>query len=193
MSIGGTMLSLNAAGNRTKPDQAWNDGFGATGGGLSTVFARPAFQDHEQSVVGDARGTPDISMSAAVNGAVVLYASFKDFEDSPPGPDDWSLVGGTSEATPLFAGIVALVDQAVGHRVGDLDPLLYSHASIPGLVDVTKGNNSFAGVTGFNAGPGYDLATGLGTVDADQFVMGLVHLIGSSAPPPPPTTVPPPG
>jgi len=77
--------------------------------------------------------------------------------------------------------------------VGDLDPLLYSHASIPGLVDVTKGNNSFAGVTGFNAGPGYDLATGLGTVDADQFVMGLVHLIGSSPPPPPPTTVPPPG
>jgi subtilase family serine protease len=178
-SVGGTMLTLNAAGNRIKPDQVWNDGFGAGGGGLSTVFARPSFQDHEQNLVGDARGTPDVSMSAAVNGGVVVYYSFKDFGQSPPvtGPE-WQIVGGTSEATPLFAGIVAIADQAVGHPLGDLNPLLYSHTSIPGVVDVTKGNNSFDGVTGFSAGPGYDLASGVGTIDAFQFVNEVVHLVG---------------
>jgi len=178
-SVGGTMLSLNAAGDRTQPDQVWNDGFGAGGGGLSAVFARPAFQDHVQGVVGDQRGSPDISMSAAVNGGVVVYYTFKDFTQAPPvsGPE-WQIVGGTSEAQPLFAGIVAIADQAVGHSLGYLNPLLYSHTSIPGIVDITKGNNSFAGVTGYDAGPGYDLASGLGTIDAYQFVTGLVHLAG---------------
>ncbi len=164
-AVGGTMLSLNAVGNRTKPDQVWNDGFGAGGGGLSTVFSRPAFQDHVQDVVGDARGVPDVSMSAAVNGAVDIYYSFKDYTQSPPVPGpEWQIFAGTSEATPLFAGIVAIADQAVGHPLGDLNPLLHSHSSFPGIVDVTKGNNSFAGVTGFDAGPGYDLASGLGTI-----------------------------
>jgi hypothetical protein len=67
-SVGGTQLHLDAAGNRLAPDQVWNDGFGAAGGGLSQVFSRPDFQKHVRSVVGDSRGTPDISMSAAVDG-----------------------------------------------------------------------------------------------------------------------------
>ena len=176
-SVGGTMLKLSATGNRLAPDTVWNDGFGAGGGGLSTVFARPAFQNHVQSVVGGARGTPDISMSAAVNGGVVVYYSFKDYGQSPPvsGPE-WQIVGGTSEASPLFSGVVAIADQAVGHPLGDLNPILYAHpsqASSDGIVDVTKGNNSFAGVTGFTAGAGYDLASGNGTVDGYQFVEAL--------------------
>jgi subtilase family serine protease len=178
-SVGGTQLSLDANGNRLAPDVVWNDGFGAGGGGQSTVFTRPAFQDGVQGVVGAARGTPDISMSAAVDGAVDVFYSFDDYGQSPTatGPE-WQIVGGTSEASPLFSGIVALADQAAGYRLGWLNPTLYARAgtgSLGGLVDVTSGNNSFAGVTGFNALPGYDMASGLGTVDAAAFVANLAQ------------------
>ena len=171
--VGGTMLSLDANGNRTAPDVVWNDGYGAGGGGLSTVFERPSYQNGVQSVVGDQRGVPDISMSAAVNGAVNVYYSFTDYSQSPTfvGPE-WQIVGGTSEASPLFAGVIALADQAAHHDLGFVNPLLYKIASNPdsGIVDVTSGNNSFNGVTGFNAGAGYDLASGLGTIDVAKFV-----------------------
>ena len=174
-SVGGTQLLLDSAGNRMAPDVVWNDGRGAGGGGVSTVFARPAFQDHVRNVVGAARGTPDVSLSAAVDGGVVFYYSFCDYS-RPPFPlcgSQWHIVGGTSEASPLFAGIVAIADQAAGHRLGYLNPQLYAHPGenfSRGLVDITSGNNSFAGVTGFNATLGYDLASGIGTIDAASFV-----------------------
>ncbi len=92
---------------------------------------------------------------------------------------------GTSEATPLFAGIVALADQVAGHGLGLINPALYamSAAKAPGIVDVTAGNNSMSfiqnnqlyRVTGFHAGPGYDLASGVGTVDAALFVPELAQ------------------
>jgi subtilase family serine protease len=169
-SIGGTQLHLDADGNRIAPDQAWNDGFGATGGGLSQVFGRPSYQATVKSVVGDSRGTPDISASAAVDGAAILYFTF-----TRPG---WHLVGGTSEAAPIFSGIVALTAQLAGHRLGQINPQLYhmnaSHRD--GIVDVTIGDNSFAGVTGYPATPGYDLATGVGTFDAAKFVPELAQV-----------------
>jgi subtilase family serine protease len=174
-SVGGTQLSLDAVGNRLAPDVVWNDGRGAPGGGVSSVFSRPAFQNHVSSIVGGARGTPDVSLSAAVNGGVDLYYSFCDYR-RPPFPlcgGQWHIAGGTSEASPLFAGIVAIADQAAGHRLGWLNPLLYAHPGenfSRGLVDITSGNNSFAGVTGFNATFGYDLASGIGTIDAAKFV-----------------------
>ncbi|MGA8667441.1 MAG: S53 family peptidase [Candidatus Dormiibacterota bacterium] len=174
-SLGGTQLNLDANGNRITPDVVWNDGYGASGGGLSSVFSRPFFQIGVRGVVGNQRGTPDISMSAAVEGAVDFYDS------SPPysAGNGWHIVGGTSEATPEFAGIVALADQAAGHRLGDINPGLYLLGALSkyvpwtGIVPVTSGNNSFAGVTGFNAGPGYNLATGWGTIDAAKFVRAL--------------------
>jgi subtilase family serine protease len=176
-SVGGTMLNLANNGNRLSPDVVWNDGFGASGGGDSQVFGRPLFQLGVANVVGDHRGTPDISMTAAVNGAAWIYLSFAG-EDGP----GWYLVGGTSEATPIFAAIVALADQVAGHRLGDINPDLYllgalsQHTKVPtGLVDVTSGNNSFAGVTGFNAAPGYDMASGWGTIDANVFVHALAQ------------------
>jgi subtilase family serine protease len=176
-SVGGTQLSLDNNGNRLSPDVVWNDGFGASGGGLSQVFGRPLFQLGVANVVGHARGTPDISMTAAVNGACWIYLSFPGL-----GGAAWYLVGGTSEATPIFAGVVALADQLAGHRLGDINPELYilgalsQHTRIPtGLVDVTSGNNSFGGVTGYNATPGYDLASGWGTIDGNQFVHALAR------------------
>jgi subtilase family serine protease len=175
-SVGGTMLDLDNQGNRLAPDTVWNDGYGAGGGGVSAVFSRPFFQDGVASVVGSHRGTPDISMTAAVNGAAWIYGSFL----GTSGPD-WTLVGGTSEATPIFAGVVALADQLAGHRLGWINPDLYAlgalseHGVPTGIVDITTGNNTFGGVTGYDATPGYDLASGWGTVNAYQFVHALAR------------------
>lgn len=171
-SIGGTQLHLDAAGNHITPDVVWNDGFGAAGGGQSHVFSRPSFQATVKSVVGDSRGTPDISMSAAVDGGAVLYYTFN------PARAGWHIVGGTSEASPLFAGIVALAAQYAGRSLGNINGPLYRlnsmHAS--GLIDVTSGDISFGGVTGPAAGRGYDMASGLGTIDAAKFVPQLAQI-----------------
>jgi subtilase family serine protease len=173
-SVGGSQLLLDDQGNRLAPDKVWNDGYGAGGGGVSAVFSRPWYQNGVRSVVGSHRGTPDISMSAAVDGAAWTYSSYD------PKATGWGLVGGTSEATPIFSGVVALADQVAGHRLGLINPALYTLAHLPsrlsGLVDITTGNNSFNGVTGYTAGPGYDLASGLGTVNGAEFVRMLALL-----------------
>lgn len=172
-SVGGTRLQLNAAGRRSAPDTTWNDGYGAGGGGLSTVFPRPAYQDGVRDVVGDARGTPDVALSAAVDGGVLVYSSY-DAEDT-----GWTVVGGTSEAAPLFSGLVALAAQRAEEGLGAINPALYRLATRPdgGIVDVTSGDNSYGDVAGYAAGSGYDLATGLGTVDASRFVPALAGAV----------------
>ena len=177
-SVGGTQMNLDDQGNRLSPDVVWNDGFGASGGGLSHVFARPAFQDGVRSVVGGARGTPDISMNAAVDGGVWVYYSFV----NPSSP--FHIFGGTSAATPEFSGIVAMADQLAHGGLGPINEALYTMRSkLSGIVDVTQGNNDIGPFTnsdgqtyhvpGFDAGPGYDLASGLGTIDATRFVPAL--------------------
>ena len=77
---------------------------------------------------------------------------------------------------------MAIADQAAGKRLGFLNDRLYEllgdkHS---GLVDVTSGNNTFAGVQGFDAAPGYDLASGLGTLDAALLVKSLVENNGQN-------------
>ena len=196
--VGGTQLHLDANGNRLSDDTVWNDTYSqpaqefingdsgpsplAAGGGKSIIFARPAYQNLVRKVVGRARGVPDISMSAACNGAVDVYQSFG---GQPAG---WYPTCGTSEATPLFAGIVALADQVAHHPLGLINPALYLMAAQHqrGLVDVTSGDNTVSftqggherTVHGFTAGPGYDLASGLGTVNAADFVPELASLAG---------------
>jgi subtilase family serine protease len=181
-SIGGTQLHMDNAGNNLAPDNVWNDNpvgiRAAGGGGLSKVFDRPGFQGDVRSVVGHARGTPDISLSAAVDGAAVIYYSFV-----RPG---YHLVGGTSEASPLFSGIVAIAAQIAGEGLGNINQKLYDmgHDSVPGIVDVTIGNNTetfrdashtLVTVPGFNATSGYDLASGWGTIDANVFCRQLAN------------------
>ncbi|MET9534844.1 MULTISPECIES: S53 family peptidase [unclassified Streptomyces] len=170
-SIGGTQLHLDAKGDRTAPESVYNDN-GAGGGGQSHVFGRPAFQNGEKAAVGTRRGTPDVSMAAAVNGGAWVYSSYD------PTAVGWDVSGGTSEASPLFSGVVALADQAAGHRVGNINDALYtlSHHTSSGIVDVNDGtNNSYQGVTGYTAADGYDMATGVGTVDASRFVPALAR------------------
>jgi subtilase family serine protease len=197
-AVGGTQLSLLASGQRTQPDVVWNDTTNyafndvfdgttnpvptAAGGGKSAVFARPWYQDSVANVVGSHRGLPDISMSAACSGLVNTYDSFGGE------PTGWYVDCGTSEAAPLFAGIVALADQEAGHSLGLINPALYAMSAqhAPGLVDVTQGNNtvsfwqngSYYKVWGYRAGPGYDLASGLGTVNAALFVPELAQAAG---------------
>jgi len=193
-AVGGTQLALLPDGSRTQPDRVWNDGSKydfvdaftgspgptalATGGGKSAVFARPSYQDSVAGVVGQQRGVPDISMSGACTGLVDVYLGFAGV------PAGWYVFCGTSESTPLFAGIVALADQLAGHSLGLINPALYalSAAHAPGIVDVTKGNNGVSflqpllvKLLGYNAGPGYDLASGVGTVNAALFVPELVQ------------------
>jgi subtilase family serine protease len=189
--VGGTQLHENA--NGTFTSTVWNDTYNkatneyifgnagpnplAGGGGKSIFFARPWYQDGVKSVVGDSRGVPDISMSGACDGAVDVYQSFA---GQPAG---WYPTCGTSESTPEFAGIVALADQVAHHPLGLINPVLYalSAAHAPGIVDVTKGNNTVSfvqggklrTVKGFPAPPGYDLASGVGTVNARYFVYEL--------------------
>jgi subtilase family serine protease len=104
---------------------------------------------------------------------MVLYWSFRGVRSRP----GFHLVGGTSEAAPLFAGMIAIAGQIRGGRVGWINPLLYRLGASGGraLRDVTLGDNHFtfadAGgrvvtVPGSHAVPGYDLASGWGTVDA---------------------------
>ncbi|HXY72588.1 MAG TPA: protease, partial [Actinomycetota bacterium] len=191
--MGGTLLHLSDGGRRTSPDTVWNDTYNkavqrffdgnpaptptAGGGGLSIFFRRPSYQTGVEPVVGHHRGVPDIAMSAACAGQVVMYQSF------PGEHAGWSLACGTSEASPEFAGIVAIADQYAGRRLGLINPTLYalSAAGAPGIVDVTTGNNTVSfkqhgrwhRVAGFHAEPGYDLASGVGTVDAALLVPEL--------------------
>lgn len=179
-SVGGTQLKLDDAGNRLSPDVVWNDGYGAGGGGLSAVFSRPLYQIGVTGIVDHKRGTPDISMSAAVNGGALVYYSFD------PTHVGWHIFGGTSEASPIFSGVVALADQYAHHDLGLINPALYalgalSRVGVPGtgIVDVTSGDNSFGGVTGYPATKGYDLASGWGTIDAAKFVPALARIPGA--------------
>jgi subtilase family serine protease len=202
--VGGTQLHLNAQGDRTAPDSVWNDlsstvgitgpvyTWGSGGGGHSTVFSRPPFQNGVAGIVGNSRGTPDIAMSAAVNGAVDFY------DTTDPSVAGWGIVGGTSEASPLFSGVVALADQVAGHSLGYLNPALYAMAQsrVPdGIVPISQGGNTYTfclaadvesndscasssdlvTVNGFNADGYYNDASGWGTVDAALFVPALAR------------------
>ena len=190
--VGGTELHLNAAGGRTSPDTAWNDNANPTvqkvagneylwagGGGQSAVFSRPGYQNAVRGIVGNKRGVPDIAMSASISGAVLIYESFTG------APGRWGPGGGTSAASPLFAGIVAIADQYAHARLGLINPALYQleREHSPGIVDVTQGNNTVSfvlngtkvTVVGYPARRGYDLVTGVGTVNAARFVPELAR------------------
>jgi subtilase family serine protease len=180
--VGGTELVAGRA--NTYTSVAWNDTYNphlgggtepyASGGGLSVLFARPSYQSAVKSVVGSARGVPDVSMNGACTSPVFTYQSFP----AVATPAGWYPACGTSEATPEFAGIAALADQIAGHSLGLINPTLYrlSAAKAPGVVPVTAGNNTVTflqgtpaksyTIAGYKAQAGYSLVDGVGTVNA---------------------------
>jgi subtilase family serine protease len=195
-AIGGTRLSLDSRGRRLSPDTVWNDTFNsavseftfkipppfpwAGGGGMSAIFRRPPYQHGVHRVTAGRRGVPDISLSGSLSGGIIIFESYSGK------PGTWFPTGGTSGATPMFAGLVAIADQLAKKRLGLINPTLYGlerkHAR--GIVDVTRGNNSVAipltpnrsiAVAGYRAKRGYDLATGVGTVDAARLVPELAR------------------
>ena len=168
-------------GSRT--EAVWNEPFlpAATGGGLSVLYSTPSFQSGiSQSLLNGARGLPDVSWNAAVDGGVLVYLGFL---GSGSG---FYIFGGTSAASPQLAGLVALTNQLADENglqhVGYLNPLLYTLPSsafndiVPQTFgSVTISNNSLygSGIAGYSAGSGYDLATGLGSPNASNFVTDL--------------------
>jgi subtilase family serine protease len=177
-SVAPLQLNLNAQGQRVAPDTVWNDAAGAAGGGESAIFPRPAYQDGVANIVGDHRAIPDIGIAGSYEGAMDIYATYSGAGSG------WSVGGGSSQAAPLFADIVALADQVAGHRLGNINPAIYKLGALSqtpgnqlptGLEDVTTGDSSHLGFPGFQAGPGYDLASGWGDINAPAFVTALAR------------------
>ncbi len=162
VAVGGTTLAIS--GSNYQSESGWSD----SGGSLSTIEAQPSYQNGVVTQSTTARGNPDVALDADPNSGVPIYDSY-DFGGSP-----WQVFGGTSLATPMWAGIMAIVDQGLvlngqtpmDGRTQTL-PKLYSLPSSD-FHDITTGNNGFA------AGPGYDLVTGLGTPVANLLVANMV-------------------
>ena len=153
-------------------EAAWNDFAGSGGGGFSTVFLEPSYQ--KSAAIADptgTRGLPDVSYNAALISSILIWESF-----DPTVSPGWTIIGGTSAATPQWAALDALANQADG-ALGFLTPRLYqiytSANYATAFHDITAGNNSWAGITGYSAGTGWDPATGLGTPDAYKLVLAL--------------------
>jgi subtilase family serine protease len=190
-AVGGTRLNLNAIGARNGLDTAWNDTYStavndfffgndgpnplATGGGKSAYYGRPGYQNGVRSITGNQRGIPDISMSASCSVAVNVFETYSG------GNGGWTASCGTSESAPMFAAIIALADEVAGHPLGLVNPALYALAAshAPGIVPVASGNNtvSFSGGTvhGYSVRHGYNLVTGLGTVNGEYLVPELAR------------------
>jgi kumamolisin len=168
LACGGTQLT---ASNSTRQDESvWNDlsqGGGATGGGVSAFFALPTWQagaNVPQPTGGTGgRGVPDVAGDAA---PATGYQILVDGQSET--------VGGTSAVAPLWAALIALVNQKGGKQVGFVNPTLYG-AGESGFFDVTQGNNG-----DFSAGAGWDPCTGLGSPDGVK-VSGILGAAASSS------------
>ncbi len=170
---------------------AWNEGppFGdfqdffdstlATGGGFSILYDEPSYQKSTiHSPHDKQRGVPDVSYSAAVLHGVLTYL---DIPGIPPG---FYRFGGTSAGSPQWAAIAAIADQIAGKRLGFINKALYQISQAQkkysaSFFDITSGTNSAVEfdsdgnpitIEGFNAGPGWDATTGLGSPKTDQLV-----------------------
>jgi subtilase family serine protease len=171
-STGGTTLQRTQTGSGFS-ETAWNDSGGASGGGFSSFFSTPSYQQSlpssVQQLLNHRRGVPDVAADADPNTALAVYSQ------------GWQLIGGTSATAPLWAAIAAIANQVAGHPLGFLNTALYKLASSATYTrdfhDITQGNNSVqvdgTTVPGYNAAPGWDPVTGLGSPDAENLIPDL--------------------
>jgi subtilase family serine protease len=175
-------------------------GWVGSGGGYSILFPRPAFQDtlppgstYVGSSVGapgpnsNMRGVPDVAYQASSHTGVLVYVT----EPYPPGATStgcgganpcstgWYVVGGTSAASPQWAGLIAMADHMAGRDLGFINPALYAIADSPATYandfhDVTAGTNQTSSIPGYSASTGWDAVTGLGTPDAANLIPDLI-------------------
>jgi kumamolisin len=150
LACGGTRLFAN--GNTITDETTWggiqNDG--ASGGGVSGHFPRPSYQTGMLPADFNGRGVPDVAGDAdPQTGYQVLVDGVS------------TVIGGTSAVAPLYAGLVALLNEKTGSRCGFLNPVLYGAANV--CNDVTQGTNGF-----YQAASGWDATTGLGSIKGND-------------------------
>ncbi len=154
----------------------WNEpNFGSDGGGFSLLFSEPSYQEGTIHG-GKQRGVPDVAYNAAVLHGVLTFL------DIPGLPAGFYLFGGTSAGSPQWSAITAIADQKNGADLGFINDALYRIGHAPphaaaSFHDVTVGSNSFLGVPGFSAGPGWDAATGFGSPKTPGLVDLLIQLV----------------
>lgn len=163
LACGGTRVeSLH---NKIVMESVWNDlpNGGATGGGISDTFDLPVWQSgahvppstNSKGRIG--RGVPDVAGNAD---PITGYDVLVDGEET--------VIGGTSAVAPLYAGLVAIINQGTGHQVGYLNPLFYKKIPSPIFSDIVSGNNG-----SYKAGLNWDACTGLGRIDGAKFFDAL--------------------
>ena len=173
LSCGGTSITVEQG--RITDEVVWDNlqysWGGASGGGISDAFAVPAYQAAitlPKSPSGNAgRGVPDVSANGDPLTGYSYYCDGK-----------WSFVGGTSAAVPLWAGLLARINQGVGSSVGAVNAALYeAQAQARGAFkDVTQGQNGY-----YKAGVGWDACTGLGVPDGDKIYQYLKARVSQSS------------
>jgi kumamolisin len=161
LACGGT--SLRASGAQISSETVWNTtGHGTTGGGVSRQFALPGYQSAAKVPANvdsgkPGRGVPDVSADADPQTGYQVRADGSD-----------QTVGGTSAVAPLWAGLIALLNQSAGAPLGFAQPRLYQLLGSAAFRDITSGNNG-----SYSAGPGWDACTGLGSPDGTALARQL--------------------
>ncbi len=162
LACGGTKLDANGA--TIVSEVVWNElalKDGATGGGVSNVFALPSWQANAQvpapSVSTGGRGVPDVAGDADPTTGYTIRVD-----------GETTVIGGTSAVAPLWAGLVAVANQQLGTQVGFIQPAIYTAKAASAFNDITQGNNG-----AFSAGPGWDACTGLGSPVAGKLILLL--------------------
>jgi kumamolisin len=164
LACGGT--ALTGSGGTITQEVVWNDGDGngATGGGVSTFFQLPLYQVNAgvptTSTTEYFRGVPDVAGNAAPATGYTINIDGTQYQG----------VGGTSAVAPLWAGLIALLNQRRGSNLGFIHPTLYEHAGT-GCRDIVQGNNG-----AYSAGAGWDPCTGLGSPNG----AGLAQIFAST-------------
>jgi kumamolisin len=169
LGCGGTRLEVsNGAISR---EVVWNEGAtgGATGGGVSDFFPLPSYQAGANVPVSvnpggsSGRGVPDVAGDADPNTGYQILVDGKR-----------GVFGGTSAVAPLWAGLIALINQKLGKPVGFLNSLLYGQLATAGVVrDITSGGNDISQLGGYDSSSGWDACSGLGTPDGAKLLSAL--------------------
>jgi hypothetical protein len=168
LAVGGTSLVASNSGISIQSEVVWNDGAqgGATGGGVSAVFPVPDWQlkvapagKHGHT----GRAIPDVAADADENTGYEVRVD-----------GDLTVVGGTALATPLWAGLIAILNQGVGPNIGYFNPLLYQTLGPSGIFrSITEGTNRVGQVEGCEAGPGWNSCVGWGSPDGSKLLAAL--------------------
>jgi len=152
LACGGT--TLKGSSKTISSEVVWNElaiGEGATGGGVSTLFALPAWQKSSKvpasTTSAGGRGVPDVAGDADPSTGYEVRVD-----------GQTTVIGGTSAVAPLWAGLIALANQQNGVAAGFVNPTLYAAGAKTAFRDITAGNNG-----GFSAGPGWDACSGQGS------------------------------